>query len=86
MNKEVQEILERLKQYHPGPKIDQLDHINIQKAISLETARLSVLLAEEQAKSARKLEVFTLWLIGLTIALVLFSIPDFVRAFDKICH
>jgi hypothetical protein len=83
MNKEVQEILERLKQYHPGPKIDQLDHINIQKAISLETARLSVLLAEEQA---RKLEVFTLWLIGLTIALVLFSIPDFVRAFDKICH
>lgn len=65
MNKEVQEILDTLKPFHPGVKLDRYDAANIQKLISIETARLRAIVAEDQAKSSERLENHTRVLLDL---------------------
>jgi hypothetical protein len=47
---------------------------------------LDVRLAEEAAESARKIERYTRWLIGLTIALVVIALPDLFRLVVEFCH
>ena len=74
MNTEVQKILETLKPFHPGLVLDRYDTANIQKVISIETARLHAILADQQADSAAKMERFTFWLIVLTIVLVVIGV------------
>ena len=70
MNTEAHAILKKMEELRPqvGWKAPQS-----QVDLTIEFAGLLVILADESAKSAAKLERFTRWLVGLTVALLLLT-------------
>jgi hypothetical protein len=60
----------------------------LNKPAHLELAKmaLQVRISEDAVESARKMEGYTRWLIGLTIALVAFALFDFFRLIAEFCH
>lgn len=82
MNPEVQTIIRRMEQL--VPEIDSINinnHPAMNNALTILSSRLLVLLADEQAKSAAKMERFTWWLVCFTIALVFIGVVQTVRMF-----
>jgi hypothetical protein len=65
---EAHKILEDMKRWRPREDDNSPDSKHL-RAI-LDSCRLSVVVAEQQADSAAKLERFTFWLIVLTVVLV----------------
>ena len=65
---EAHKILDDMKRWRPRDDDCSPDSKHLRAM--LDSSRLSVVVAEEQARSADKLERFTFWLIVMTIALV----------------
>jgi hypothetical protein len=63
-----------------------LDAVGHGRWFHLGRIALDVRIAGEQAESAKKLERYTRWLIGLTVALVAFALVDFFKIFFGFCH
>ena len=89
MTQEAHDIVAELKKFEEKPKGGGVYEVTgALSFLAFRTARLQVLLAEEQARSAAKLERFTLWLIILTVVLIVVAIvslaPPFAEMLDHI--
>jgi hypothetical protein len=53
---------------------------------NLAITELDIRFSEQSAKSSKILERYTRWIIALTIALVIFALPDFIKMLSGFCH
>ncbi|HEY1718841.1 MAG TPA: hypothetical protein VGH42_11205 [Verrucomicrobiae bacterium] len=78
MSSEIQAIIDDLRRHVPSNPIHRDDVHTFQ---SFHIARLHALVAEQQAKSAKKLERFTWLLVCLTGALIFIGVVQIVLMF-----
>jgi len=78
MNPEAHKIVEELESLTKTAKASEAESQSWSRFIAWRAARLQVILAGEQAKSAEKVERQTNKLIGLTWAIVIFSFALFL--------
>jgi len=82
MNQEAHDIVDELKKFHNQPKGGAVwETNNAMSFLAFRTARLQVLLAEDQERSAAKLERFTWWLVCFTVGLVFIGVVQIVLMF-----
>jgi hypothetical protein len=70
MNPEAERIIGLMKQLAPDDFVDRNDHARVHVYQTRYLAQLMTIVAEEQEKSAAKVQRQTTWLIFLTWALV----------------
>jgi hypothetical protein len=91
MNPEAHKIIEKMEKLIPEiDSINTNNHPAINNVLSIHSSRLLVILAEEQEKSAEKLEQqtlilirFTKLLVGLTWALIFIGVIQITMMFCK---
>jgi hypothetical protein len=82
MNQEAHDIVDELKTFDDKPKGGGVYEVTgALSFLAFRTARLQVLLAEEQERSAAKLERFTKWLVYFTIGLFFLGIIQIILMF-----
>lgn len=82
MNPEIQKLLDYMHRLAPPREVPMDDTPLVHNYMTLYMARLLALISDEQAQSASKLESIhrsirrlTIWLVSLTIALSILTVP-----------